>query len=129
MIRVVKKNLDTGEIEIETPISMSDFELSIMKCSAFGTLQKDFAGYSISVTFSCREALDEMELYPGLEFYPDRFVIAKYYKDIGRFSSYEYYLDINGKSYYYKDLLEHWAEVMTIVDGEIAEANLKEITE
>lgn len=123
MIRVVNKNLDTGEIEIETPISMSDFELSIMKCTEFATIQKDFAGYSISVTFRCREAVEEEDLYP------EQFVIANYYRDIGRFSSYEYYLDINGKSYYYKDLLEHWAEVVTIVDGEIVEANLKEITE
>lgn len=122
MIRVVNKNLDTGEIEIETPISMSDFELSIMKRTKFDTIQKDFAGYSISVIFLCREAVEE-------EDYPEQFVIAKYYRDIGRFSSYEYYLDINGKSYYYKDILEHWAEIMTIVDGEIVEANLEEITE
>ena len=123
MIRVINKNLDTGEIKIETPISMSDFELSIMKCTEFDTIQKDFAGYSISVIFRCREAVEEEDLYP------EQFVIAKYYRDIGRFSSYEYYLDINGKSYYYKDILEHWAEVVTIVDGEIVEANLKEITE
>ena len=123
MIRVVNKNLDTGEIEIETPVSMSDFKLSRMKCVKFDTLQKDFAGYSISVMFRCRKAVEEEDLYP------EQFVIAKYYRDIGRFSSYEYYLDINGKSYYYKDLLEHWAEIVTIVDGEIVEANLKEITE
>lgn len=122
MIRVINKNLDTGEIEIETPISMSDFELSIMKCTKFDTIQKDFAGYSISVIFRCCEAVEEDD-------YPEQFVIAKYYRDIGRFSSYEYYLDINGKSYYYKDILEHWAEVVTIVDSEIVEANLKEITE
>ena len=122
MIRVINKNLDTGEIEIETPISMSDFELSIMKCTEFDTIQKDFAGYSISVIFCCCETVKE-------EDYPEQFVIAKYYRDIGRFSSYEYYLDINGKSYYYKDILEHWAEVVSIVDGEIVEANLKEITE
>ena len=123
MIRVVNKNLDTGEIEIETPISMSDFELSIMKCTEFATIQKDFAGYSISVMFRCREALEVKDLYP------ERFVVADCYRDIGRFRTYEYYLDINGKSYYYKDLLEHWAEVVTIIDSEIIEANLKEITE
>lgn len=123
MIRVINKNLDTGEIEIQTPVSMSDFKLAIMKCTEFGTFQKDFAGYSISVMFRCCETLEETDLYP------EQVIIENYYRDIGRFSSYEYYLDINGKSYYYKDLLEHWAEVVTIVDGEIVEANLKEITE
>lgn len=106
MIRVVNKNLDTGEIGIGTPESMSNFKITALKRTEFETIQKDFAGYRISVMFRCREALEAKDLYP------DRFVVADCYRDIGRFRTHEYYLDINGKSYYYKDLLEHWAEVV-----------------
>lgn len=41
MIGVVNKNLDTGEIGIGTPESMSNFKITTLKCTEFETLEEE----------------------------------------------------------------------------------------
>ena len=123
MIRVIQRGLTSGSLKYYTALDVTTLKMDKVMPPGVKIVQSDFKDKYIAIAFTNKEKYENSLSDPW------RNMNARSYFLLGTFSHHEYYLDIDGVEYHYKDVYDRFGEIQSILENKRVEEALKEITE
>lgn len=123
MIRVIQRGLTSGSLKYYTALDVTTLKMGKVLLPGVKVDQSDFKENYIAIAFTNKEKYENSLTDPW------RNMNTRSYFLLGTFAHHEYYLDIDGVEYHYKDVYERFGEIQSIFENKRVEEALKEITE
>lgn len=123
MIRVIQRGLKSGSLKYYTALDVTTLKMGKVLLPGVKVDQSDFKENYIAIAFTNKEKYENSLTDPW------RNMNTRSYFLLGTFAHHEYYLDIDGVEYHYKDVYDRFGEIQSIFENKRVEEALKEITE